>query len=415
MEVFVAKQPIFDSNRELLAYELLYRSSRENSFPNIDGDQATAEVIINSYLNIGIEELSNGKPCFINFTEKLLQLRFPTYFRPREIVVEILESVRPTSEVIEICKELKQLGFQIALDDVIFNNDNLDSNSLFHYADYVKVDFLSTSKECRQQVEKVAKALNIKMVAEKIETLEAYEEAKNSGYDYFQGYYFAKPTIVSSYDVPSYFNFNYEEIEKLSMTEASIDSITEIIEKDPSLSLKLLKLVNPPFYQAQQKISSIKQAVMLLGLMEIKKWLYILSVKERASVCCHASKDVIQLSLTRAKMCESIEGLSKNRSATSAYFTLGMFSLMDKLVGVPMEKVICDLPLHDELTDALFGVQNPLKDVLDLVRAVEKAQWGVISEKCKVLSIDEKDLFKIYAESLNWSNQLMEEEQREII
>lgn len=415
MEVFVAKQPIFNSNRELFAYELLYRSSRENSFPNIDGDQATTEVIINSYLNIGIEELSNGKPCFINFTEKLLQLRFPTYFGPREIVVEILESVKPTGEIIEICKELKQLGFQIALDDVIFNDDHLESNPLFHYADYVKVDFLATSKKCRQQVEKIAQNLNIKLVAEKIETSEAFEEAQNSGYDFFQGYYFAKPTIVSTYDIPSYFNFNYEEIENLSMTEASIDSITEIIEKDPSLSLKLLKLVNPPFYHAHQKISSVKQAVMLLGLLEIKKWLYILSVKERECVYRHDSKDVIQLSLTRAKMCESIERLRKNRTATSAYFTLGMFSLMDKLVGVPMEKVIRDLPLQDELSDALFGIQNPLKDVLDLVMAVEKAQWGIISEKCKVLNIDEKDLFKIYAESLNWSNQLMEEEQREII
>lgn len=415
MEVFVAKQPIYNSNQELFAYELLYRSSHENSFPNIDGDQATAEVIINSYLNIGIEELSNGKPCFINFTEKLLQLRFPTYFRPREIVVEILESVRPTEEIIEICKELKQQGFQIALDDVILYDNHLDSNPLFHYADYIKVDFLSTTKECRKQVEKVANTLNIKMVAEKIETFQAYEEAKQSGYDYFQGFYFAKPTIVSTYDIPSYFYFNYEEIEKLAMTEASIDSITEIIEKDPSLSLKLLKLVNPPFYRSQQKISSIKQAVMLLGLIEIKKWLYILSVKAKGSITSNPSKDVIQLSLTRAKMCESIERLRKNRAATSAYFTLGMFSLIDKLVGVPMDKVIQDLPLQDELSDALYGIQNPLKDVLDLVTAVEKAQWGVISEKCKVLSIDEKDLFKIYAESLNWSNQLMEEEQKEVI
>lgn len=415
MEVFVAKQPIFDCNQELFAYELLYRDSHENSFPNIDGDQATAEVIINSYLNIGIEELSNGKPCFINFTEKLLQLRFPTFFGPREIVVEILESVRPTEEIIEICKELKQQGFQIALDDVIFDEDKLDSNPLFQYADYIKVDFLSTTIETRKQVEKVATKMNIKLVAEKIETNEAFEEAKQSGYEYFQGFYFAKPTIVTTYDIPSYFYFNYEEIENLSMTEASIDTITEIIEKDPSLSFKLLKLVNPP-YRSQQKISSIKQAVMLLGLIEIKKWLYILSVKAKGG-CINGnhSKDVIQLSLTRAKMCESIERHRKNRSATSAYFTLGMFSLLDRLLGLPMEKVIGKLPLQDELSDALFGIQNPLKDVLDLVTAVEKAQWGIISEKCKVLSIDEKDLFKIYAESLNWSNQLMEVEQKEVI
>lgn len=417
MEVFVAKQPIMNSNQEIFAYELLYRSSKENSFPNIDGDHATADVIINSYLNIGIEELSNGKLCFINFTEKLLQLRLPTYFGPREIVVEILESVRPTDEIIEICKELKEKGFQIALDDVVVNDNDPFSNPLFQYADFIKVDFLATSLEIRKKVESIARRLQIKMVAEKIETIEAYEDAKQSGYDYFQGYFFAKPTIVSTYDIPTYFYFNYDIIENLSMTEASIDTITEIIEKDPSLSYKLLKLVNTPFNRTNQKIYSIKQAVMLLGLIEIKKWLYILSVREKERVDCHQSKEDIHLSLTRAKMCESIEKLRKDRAANSAYFTLGMFSLVDKLVGVPMEEVIQDLPLHDELTDALSGIQNPLKDVLDLVTAVEKAEWGVISEKCRDLSIDEKDLFKIYAESLNWSNQLMESEseQKEVI
>lgn len=413
MEVFVAKQPIFNSNQEVFAYELLYRSSQKNSFPNINGDQATADVIINSYLNIGIEELSNGKPCFINFTEKLLQLNIPTYFGPREIVVEILESVQPTEEIIEICKELKRLGYQIALDDVVVNSDDPLVNPLFPFADYIKVDFLLTDKEIRKRIESMAKRLGIKMVAEKVETIEDFEEAKNGGYEYFQGYHLAKPTIVSTFDIPTYFFFDYASIDDLAMTEMSFDSITELIEKDPSLSYKLLKLVNSSFNRSKQKIHSVKQAVMLLGLIEIKKWLYVLSVRENAREVAEQSKDIIQLSLTRAKMCESIEKLRRNRTATSAYFTLGMFSLVDRMVGVPMEKIILDLPLQEDLTDALTGVQNPLKDVLDLVTAVETAQWGMISEKCRDLSIAEKDLFKIYAESLNWSNELMEANQME--
>lgn len=407
MEVFVAKQPIFNNKEEVYAYELLYRDSYENSFPNINGDQATADVIINSFLNIGIEELSNGKPCFINFTENLLQLRLPTYFGPREIVVEILESVNPTEEMIEICKELKSLGYQIALDDVVVQNDDTYFNPLFHYADFIKVDFLSTSKEIREKIESLSKELHIKMIAEKVETKEAFEEAKQSGYEYFQGYLFAKPSIVSTYDIPSYFFSNYECFQDTLMNETSIDVITEIIERDLFLSYKLLKLINSPVNREKQQIHSVKQAVILLGLIEIKKWLYILSIREKVIEKTENSKEVLHLSLTRAKMCESIEMLRNNRTSSSTTFTLGMFSLLDQIMGIPMEQVIQDLPLHNDIKNALAGVQNSLKDVLDLVSAVEKAQWGIISEKCHDFSIDEKDLFKIYAESLNWSNKLL--------
>jgi c-di-GMP-related signal transduction protein len=415
MEVFVAKQPIYNQNLEVFAYELLYRSSLENSFPEINGDQATADVIINSYLNIGIDQISNGKPCFVNFTENLLQLRLPTYFAPREIVVEILETVKPTEEIIKICKELKNLGYQIALDDVVINEENPLSFQLFQSADIVKVDFLNTTKEERKKIESIAKEYHLKLVAEKIETEEDFEEANRSGYDYYQGFFLAKPSIVSTYDIPTYFFSHYENMEELTMTETSIDVITDLIEKDVSLSYKLLKLVNTPFNRHKQKIYSVKQAVMLLGLIEIKKWLYVLSVRENARGKTNHTKDVMQLSLTRAKMCESIVNLKENRTLPSAYFTLGMFSLMDRLTGVPMEKIIPELPLHEDLTDALSGIQNPLKDVLDLVTAVEKAQWGMISEKCRDLRIEEKDIFKIYAESLNWSNQMMDNGEKEII
>lgn len=415
MEVFVAKQPIYNRLQEVYAYELLYRKSLDNSFPDVNGDEATADVIINSYLNIGIDELSEGKPCFINFTEKLLQLKIPTYFGPREIVIEVLESVSPTEEIVEICRELKELGYRIALDDVVFNEDNNCSNPLFQFADYIKVDFLSTEKDVRRKLEAVAKELEIKLVAEKIETNEAYEDALEHGYHYFQGFLFAIPTIVSTYDIPSCFFLNYDKVEGLSMTEESMDFIINMIEKDPSLTYKLLKLVNSPLSRTKQKIYSVKQAVMLLGLIEIKKWLYVLSVRAQATGNIKVAKDMIHLSLTRAKMCESIERIRRNRATPSAYFTLGMFSLVDKLVGVPMEKLLVNLPLHDELSAALTGVQNSFKDVLDLVTAVEQAEWSKIKEKCQELRIEEKDLFKIYAESLTWSNQLMEEEQIEAI
>ncbi|WP_163142048.1 HDOD domain-containing protein [Bacillus sp. 22-7] len=407
MEVFVARQPIFNSKEEVFAYELLYRNNQVNAFPDIDEDQATAEVIINSFLNIGIDQLSEGKPCFINFTEKLLKLRVPAFFRPREIVVEILETVKPSAELVRICKDLKELGYQIALDDYVFNETNPFARQLLKYADIIKVDFLNTPKEMREKIELLVSQLRIKTVAEKVETREEYEEAKSKGYDYFQGYFFEKPVIMSTHDVPAYFQSYYEMIQNLSKEEPSLDRIAELIERDISLSYKLLRLINSPAYRPKQKINSIRQAIVLLGLIELEKWIYVLAVRENIVHHSQMAEETIRLSMRRAKMCEEIGRLQIGKSVSSSYFMTGMFSLMDSLLNIPMKQILDELPLQDDICEALRGENNHLKVILDLAVAVEKAQWSRISEMCEKLNVDEKTIFKIYSEALAWSSQLL--------
>lgn len=168
MEAFVGRQPIFTRNQEVFAYELLYRNSQLNFYSEIDGDQATIDVLINSYLNIGITELSNGKPCFINFTEKLLCLRIPTFFRPSEIVVEILESIEITKELVDICIDLKRLGYQIALDDFVINTDNPYTYALIEQADFIKIDFQGTSDEARKKTELLVQKYKKKCLPKKL-------------------------------------------------------------------------------------------------------------------------------------------------------------------------------------------------------------------------------------------------------
>lgn len=407
MKVFVARQPIFNMNEDIIAYELLYRSSEVNAFPNINGDQATADVIINSFMNIGMDELSNGRPCFINFTKNLLELRLPTYFQPRDIVVEILESVVPNEEIIDICKELKELGYKIALDDFIYNDDNPYFYNYLNYTDIIKVDILNTSLEIRNKIEIMARLMNKKLLAEKVETRKEYEELKTRGYDYFQGYFFSKPAILSTHDIPTYFHSYIEIIKNLSMIEPNVEVIADLIERDLSLSHKLLKLINSTAFRPQIKIHSIKQAIVLLGLIEIQKWVYVLSVRDHLIRKSEMSDEVIRISLTRGKMCESVVQLGKVSSTPAGYFMTGMFSLMDTITGAPMEKVLKDLPLNDEISHALMGHENQYKQVLDLVIAVEKGEWTEITEKCKNVQIDENDLFTIYTDSLNWANGLI--------
>ncbi|MEH7255458.1 HDOD domain-containing protein [Neobacillus niacini] len=407
MEVFVARQPIFTRKKEIFAYELLYRNSQNNSFPDINGDMATTDVIINSYLNIGINELSDGKPCFINFTEKLLQSGVPTFFKPDEIVVEILETVEIGIELVNICKELKGKGYQIALDDFILNNNNKHFFSLIKYIDIIKVDFRNTTDEIRHVIESVSLKYNIKLLAEKIETIEEFESAVGKGYVYFQGYLFSKPAIVSTRDVPEYLQNHFPIIQLLSNDDPDLNEITWLIEQDLSLSYKLLKLVNSPAFRAINKINSIKQAVVRLGVKELKKWLYLLSIRGNVSDNSEWTREILNKSLTRAKMCESIAKHKSQQKESSSYFLTGLFSLMDILLGLDMDHILKLMPLAANICEALKGKSNQLNEVLDLCITIEIGDWQDFDYWCERLKIEDRFALSLYNDAFKWSKSIM--------
>ncbi|MCJ8009297.1 EAL and HDOD domain-containing protein [Lederbergia wuyishanensis] len=409
MEFFVARQPIFTKSKEIFAYELLYRSSQENIFTDIDGDVATTDVIVNSFINIGIGQLSNGKPCFINFTERLLNIRLPSYFQPNEIVVEILETVEFNQELVDICMELKNQGYKIALDDFVLNKDNPYSYPLLQLADIVKVDFRETSLQMRQIIEHISKRFHFKLLAEKIETKEEFDLAVTSGYEYFQGYFFSKPIILSTRDIPEYFQNYFVIINLLSDDEPDLAQITEIIERDLSLSYKLLKLINSPTYRPANKINSIRQAIVRIGLTELKKWLYILSIRGSTTVRSEWSKEIFFNSLVRAKMCELIADHRGKDKESSSYFLTGMFSLMDVLLGQNMDEILHSMPLQEDICEALKGKSNTMKDTLDLIISIEKGDWEDFNTCCEKLMIEDGIAHSSYYEAFKWATQLMEE------
>ncbi|MDF2857785.1 MAG: metal dependent hydrolase, partial [Neobacillus sp.] len=306
MEGFVARQPIYTAMKDIYAYELLYRNNLDNRFPEIDGDAATTDVIINSFINIGIDDLSNGKPCFINFTENLLQQKLPTYFKPKEVVVEILETVELSQELLEICQDLKSKGYQLALDDFILNGDNPYTYPMLELASIVKVDFRNTTAHMRQKIEELQHKYNLKLLAEKIETKEEFEAAVSLGYVYFQGYYFSKPVILSTQVLPENLQNYLILMNHLSTSEPDLNFITQIIEQDVSLSFKLIKLINSPAYHPKSKINSIKQAIIRLGFNELRKWIYILLIRGNLMGKSEWDKEMFTNSLIRAKMCELI-------------------------------------------------------------------------------------------------------------
>lgn len=269
VDIFVARQPILNINQKICAYELLYRNDNESNFSEIDDEQATSNVI-NSALQIGFEELSEGKPCFINFTEKLLEGTIPVYLHPEMVVIEILETVSPTDKIIKNCKILKSLGYKIALDDFQMSFENENLYKLLRLADIVKVDIRNTPRKEQLEIFQALNQYDVLFLAEKVETREEYEQCLRDGYRFFQGYFFSKPVILSTSDVPFQNHSVIMIMSELSQQEPDIESITKIIQADLSLSYKLLKLINSPVIGPIHKIKSIKQAI-LFGLKRVKE------------------------------------------------------------------------------------------------------------------------------------------------
>jgi c-di-GMP-related signal transduction protein len=403
MNVFVARQPIFNRGEQSVAYELLYRKSEINSYTHIDGDEATADVIINGFFNIGVEELSEGKKCFINFTENLLNLKLPTYFEPESIVVEILEDIPINKELVSICQELKELGYTIALDDFAIQESYELLPELLKYIDIIKIDFLQTPLYDRRRMITRYKSHQVSFLAEKVETREEFEIALKDGFDLFQGYFFSKPDVLSTQDIPAYFQTHYQISEELSKQEPNINDIASKIEQDVSLSYKLLRLINTAAFFTRNKINSIKHALVFLGLQEFKKWINVLTIKQIDHKKNTGQEEVIKLSLIRAHLCEQLsQKIGKTES--SPYLLAGMFSLIDNLLHCEMNDALQKLPLSDEIKDAINGKTNEIGKVLNWAIEIEKCNWNISD-----LPLTTNEISECYRNAIQWSNLLLYE------
>ncbi|MFP7232721.1 cyclic di-GMP phosphodiesterase [Bacillus subtilis] len=407
MRVFVARQPIFNRKEQVVAYELLYRESEENVYSAKDGDQATTDLVINSFLNIGIEKLTEGKRCFVNFTESLMFSNLPTSFNPKQLVIEILEDIPITPALISRCKELKKMGYMLALDDFYaINPQNEDLlEKLMSYIDILKIDFLKTTRMERRKILQTYGCSGLIFLAEKVETRKEYKQAAQDGFQLFQGYFFSEPRIISGHDLSTHFYSYYELLNELSKEQPNIKRVTEYIERDLSLSYQILKFLNSSHSRLSQKIESIQQAIMLLGFNEIKRWIYILSFKDLSRKGNSSKHEIIKISLMRAKLCELLARKTA-RPQPASYMLIGMFSLIDTLLHREIEEIIQELPLIDEVGQALLGHQNDYYQMLELVKLIESNNWDTCTELGKEL--DKEEAYECYLEALEWCHKLMD-------
>lgn len=406
LDIFIGRQPIFDSKGNIYAYELLYRNSSSNEYPNIDPEKATIELLIHTFLTVGIDQVAGRYKSFINFSEKFFEQGLINQLDPNLIIIEILENTKITPLFIERVKSLRKLGFKFALDDYVIEEYSDLHEELFKLVHFIKVDFLHSTTSDRLRLKSlVKKHPHITLLAEKIETMEQYEEAKKLGYLLFQGYFFAEPEIIKSKDIPLNYPLHMRLLHRLNEPEPDIDEISLLIMHDLSLSYKLLRYINSLAFGIPEQIKSIKQAVMLMGLNEARRWLRILLLhhlgdgqgkgRERA---------LVDTSLTIAKICELLAKYKKKPNSDE-YFLTGMFSLLNVILKRNWDHVLPKLSLSDEIANTLRGEETEIQPYLRLSDAIVRFAWDEVDKYAKKLEIPVSELSKISIEAHKWANQ----------
>lgn len=401
MNVFVARQPIFDKNKRVFAYELLFRESLQNIFSHKDGDYATSKLLSNVFTAIGIDQISPYNPVFVNFTEKLLKDKVPLIFPKDKLVIEILENVDATKEIVDITSELVERGYKVALDDFFFK---ANVEELIKKVHIIKIDFRADESNIESIVAKLSKYKKI-LLAEKVETEAEFRKAVELGFKLFQGYFFEKPHIIVGKEIlPLKTNLILllSEIQKDSW---ELKRLEEYIIRDPSLTYKLLRFINSAFFGRLVKVEEVKHALTLLGEREIKAFLSMLLIGQIAQ---EKPSELISNSVIRAKFCEELAVRTGNVQRRGAAFTTGLFSLLDAMMDVPMELALEGLPLDEEIVSALLGGDNLLARFLSTAKAYMTGQWGILSTFCDELGLSETLLPEIYFDSLKWANALAE-------
>lgn len=401
MNVFVARQPILDQRGHLFAYELLFRESMDNFFRSQDGDLATSSVISSSFFLMDINQITMGKPAFINFTSNLLKQGMATLLPRDSVVIEILEDVAPDLEIIAACKELKELGYKLALDDFVFREEY---RPLIELADIIKIDFQCTDIAERLAIIQRLNKPKVSFLAEKVETLEEFEKAKSIGYGLFQGYYFSRPSIVQGKDIPAS-KVNYLNLlQEISRPDLEIEALEHIIKRDISLTYKLLKFINSSVFGFKSKISSIRQALTLLGPREFKKWV---SVVVLGSISEGKPDALAVQSYVRATFAELLAPKARLGAQASNLFMMGLFSLIDACLDRPLPEILKELPIEDSVKSALLGYPNIYRDLLELIIDYEQGNWKQVSRHALKLHLEEECIPPCYVKALEGANSFL--------
>ena len=396
--VFIGRQAIYDKKLDVYGYELLSRSNAEQNQAFVNDDNAshaTTEVILNALTEIGLPQLVGKHPAFINLTDDFLSGQTPIPDLQHQIVIEVLENIRITPQLLESVKKLSASGYQIALDDFVYK---AEAQPLLEIVDIVKIDIREHSEHQLRQLLKQLKPYNVKLLAEKLETHAEYHFCNELGFDYYQGYFLCEPNIISTQRAPANRTNIIHLLAQLQDPQVQIETLEGLISQDLALSYRLLKYINSAAFALQREVDSIHHAIVMLGLNTIRSLANLMLL----SRIDDKPRDLLMIASIRARFCEQL-GMHIDKHIKDTFFTAGLFSVIDALMDRNMHDIISELPLSTVLKEALLQQKGMIGEAVKCAIAFERADWDAVNFD----GLDKKTIQQIYFDAIIWSNQAL--------
>lgn len=400
MDVFVARQAILNRHKDVYGYELLFRSDpQKNGYDGTDSWASTSQVIANTLFSAGLEGILSGKRAFINFDRAMLLDGCFSILPKDTLVIEVLETVEPDEEVLAACARLNEDGFTIALDDFVHHSK---FEPMIQTAHIIKVDMRITSRPEQERLVKKYSKQGIRMLAEKVETLEEFEWAFKIGFDYFQGYFFTKPVVVRGRQISTSKMACLRLLQETQRDPLDFERLRKLIKDDVSFAYKLLHFTNSAMFAHQAEVRTIEHALMVLGEDGIRRWVAVAALPGLAS---DKPRELIVHSLVRAQFAERLGLLAASASAQSC-FLMGLFSLLDALLDRTIEYALQQIKLAPPVEEALLGTapeDDRMASLYALIRRYELGDWDEVTSLAQRLGVPVAAIGDAYVESTRWA------------
>lgn len=392
---FVARQPILDRSRKVFGYELLFRNGIEDYF-NADPELA-ARSTLDSSLLLGVDTLCRHTRAFVNCTRDILLKDLITLLPPHQTVVEILETVEPEDRVVAACQRLKKSGYLIALDDFIADDPRVPLCAL---ADIIKVDIQATPPEECAGILRRYGSFKCKLLAEKVETPQEFDQIRNMGFSYFQGYFFCKPELVVGHEVPANRLRLLRLLELISRRELDLRELERALKQEASICYRLLRYLNSPVFGFALEIKSVRHAMAILGERELRRWIRLVVTIGAAETKC---SELVLMGLTRARFCEL---LSMRVKSSHDLFLMGLLSVMDVILEIEMSRLLELISVHHEIRNALLGQAGLLRPLYQLMLAQESGEWAKSADLAQQVRLTDEEVANTWWLALTWAQEV---------
>lgn len=394
MDCLIGRQQIYDRDLNLYGYELLFRNLQGAPPETIEGTRSTKQIIVDAMLEHGLEKVVGSYYAFINFTRDNILSGTPLLLPKDRVVIEILEDVSIDEPLIEAVATLVKQGYQIALDDFVFSEE---WRPLVDFAHIIKLD--AQQMNWRQSLMHI-RQLNsppVKILAEKIETVEQFQEFEKLGCYYFQGFFFNKPSIVCGKRIATNDYAVLMVLTEINKPDINTQDLAKAIASDAGLSYKLLRYINSAYFSLPQKISSIQHAILYLGTQEIRRWANLIALLDFPN----APKELIRTALIRAKICELL-GAAVNSNNCEQFFLAGLLSILDQLLETTFEQIASSLPLAEEVVNALVSQEGVIGEALNCAINYEYCNFSAVNY-CKLPA---SEIGHIFLDGIAWAMQI---------